>query len=57
MFSSPTSTIESHNYDFEKAENAAKWKGVFVNSLRKVGEKSNTFVIIFVVVGISNVLL
>ncbi|KAK6644965.1 hypothetical protein RUM43_001241 [Polyplax serrata] len=39
MFSSPTSTIESHNYDFEKAENAAKWKGVFVNSLRKVLEQ------------------
>ncbi|KAL0280796.1 UNVERIFIED_CONTAM: hypothetical protein PYX00_001987 [Menopon gallinae] len=39
MFSSPSSAIESHNYDFEKEENAAKWKGVFVNSLRKVLEQ------------------
>lgn len=36
MFSTPSSTSEPHNYDFEKEENAAKWKGVFVNSLRKV---------------------
>lgn len=36
MFSSPSSAIESHHYDFEKEENAVKWKGVFVNSLRKV---------------------
>jgi len=36
MFSTPSSTSEPHNYDFEKEENAAKWKGVFVTSLRKV---------------------
>jgi hypothetical protein len=36
MFSTPSSTSEPLNYDFEKEENAAKWKGVFVNSLRKV---------------------
>lgn len=39
MFSTPSSTSEAHNYDFEKEENAAKWKGVFVNSLRKVLEQ------------------
>ncbi|XP_066990925.2 protein son of sevenless [Anabrus simplex] len=39
MFSTPSSTSGSHNYDFEKEENAAKWKGVFVNSLRKVLEQ------------------
>ncbi|OXU26718.1 hypothetical protein TSAR_013174 [Trichomalopsis sarcophagae] len=40
MFSSPTSTVgEPLGYDFEKEENAAKWKGVFVNSLRKVLEQ------------------
>lgn len=37
MFSSPASVVgEPSGYDFEKEENAAKWKGVFVNSLRKV---------------------
>ncbi|XP_057317844.1 protein son of sevenless [Microplitis mediator] len=40
MFSTPTSVVsESSGYDFEKEENAAKWKGVFVNSLRKVLEQ------------------
>ncbi|XP_039299235.1 protein son of sevenless isoform X3 [Nilaparvata lugens] len=37
MFSTPNA--ESLNYDFEKEENAVKWKGVFVNSLRKVLEQ------------------
>lgn len=32
-------TSDSSNYDFEKEENASKWKGVFVNSLRKVLEQ------------------
>lgn len=37
MFSSPASVVgEPSGYDFQKEENAAKWKGVFVNSLRKV---------------------
>lgn len=37
MFSSPASAVgEPSGYDFQKEENAAKWKGVFVNSLRKV---------------------
>ncbi|XP_043289041.1 protein son of sevenless [Venturia canescens] len=37
MFSSPASVVgEPSGYNFEKEENAAKWKGVFVNSLRKV---------------------
>lgn len=37
MFSSPTSQVgETCGYDFDKEENAAKWRGVFVNSLRKV---------------------
>ena len=37
MFSSPASVVgEPSGYDFEKEENAAKWKGVFVASLRKV---------------------
>lgn len=35
MFSIPL-TSDSSNYDFEKEDNAAKWKGFFVNSLRKV---------------------
>ncbi|KAG8039756.1 hypothetical protein G9C98_000485 [Cotesia typhae] len=40
MFSTPASVAsESSGYDFEKEENAAKWKGVFVNSLRKVLEQ------------------
>lgn len=36
MFSNPSSNSDPCNYDFEKEENAVKWKGVFVNSLRKV---------------------
>ena len=37
MFSSPASVVgEPSGYDFQKEENAAKWKGVFVNSLSKV---------------------
>lgn len=37
MFASPASVAgEPSGYDFLKEENAAKWKGVFVNSLRKV---------------------
>lgn len=32
-------TSDSSNYDFEKEENAVKWKGVFVNPLRKVLEQ------------------
>ncbi|XP_075218882.1 protein son of sevenless-like [Lycorma delicatula] len=39
MFSNPSSNSDSYNYDFEKEENAVKWKGVFVNSLRKVLEQ------------------
>ncbi|KAK7793915.1 hypothetical protein R5R35_007684 [Gryllus longicercus] len=39
MFSMPSSASGSHSYDFEKEENAAKWKGVFVNSLQKVLEQ------------------
>ncbi|KAL2716566.1 protein son of sevenless isoform X2 [Vespula squamosa] len=40
MFSSPASVVgEPSGYDFLKEENAAKWKGVFVNSLRKVLEQ------------------
>lgn len=39
MFSTPSSTSEPHSYDFEKEENAARWKGVFVSSLRKVLEQ------------------
>ncbi|KAJ8668108.1 hypothetical protein QAD02_009771 [Eretmocerus hayati] len=40
MFSSPTSTVsETSGYDFQKEENAAKWKGVFVNSLKRVLEQ------------------
>lgn len=30
------SITDATDYDFEKTENAAKWKGVFVTSLRKV---------------------
>lgn len=30
------SITDATDYDFEKAENAAKWKGVFITSLRKV---------------------
>lgn len=38
MFSPPVTTASSEpsGYDFQKEENAAKWKGVFVNSLPKV---------------------
>lgn len=37
MFSSPHVSInDSNDYDFEKVENAAKWKNVFITSLRKV---------------------
>ncbi|XP_032686122.1 protein son of sevenless [Odontomachus brunneus] len=40
MFASPASVVgEPSGYDFQKEENAAKWKGVFVNSLRKVLEQ------------------
>lgn len=40
MFSSPASVVrEPSGYDFQKEENATKWKGVFVNSLRKVLEQ------------------
>ncbi|XP_019883701.2 protein son of sevenless isoform X1 [Camponotus floridanus] len=40
MFSSPVSVVgEPPGYDFQKEENAVKWKGVFVNSLRKVLEQ------------------
>lgn len=42
MFSSPASVVgEPSGYDFQKEENAAKWKGVFVNSLRKVRNADN----------------
>jgi len=27
---------DANDYDFDKVENAAKWKGVFITSLRKV---------------------
>ncbi|XP_058450193.1 protein son of sevenless isoform X4 [Malaya genurostris] len=33
------SITDATEYDFEKAENAAKWKGVFITSLRKVLEQ------------------
>lgn len=37
MFLAQQVTIaEVNDYDFEKVENAAKWKGLFINSLRKV---------------------
>ncbi|XP_071441522.1 protein son of sevenless-like [Hetaerina americana] len=39
MFSSPSVASDTIAYDFEKEENALKWKGVFVNSLRKVLEQ------------------
>lgn len=37
MFLAQQVTIaEVNDYDFEKVENAAKWRGLFINSLRKV---------------------
>lgn len=39
MFSSSSSGPDTQNYDFEKEENAAKWRGVFVQSLKKVLEQ------------------
>lgn len=30
-----SSISDSNDYDFDKQENAAKWKGVFITSLRK----------------------
>lgn len=40
MFLAQQTTIaEVNDYDFEKVENAAKWKGLFINSLRKVSYK------------------
>ncbi|XP_055644314.1 protein son of sevenless isoform X2 [Toxorhynchites rutilus septentrionalis] len=33
------SITDATDYDFEKVENAAKWKGVFITSLRKVLEQ------------------
>lgn len=36
MFSAPITVGEANNYDFECEENATKWKGVFINSLKKV---------------------
>lgn len=37
MFLAQQVTIaEVPEYDFERVENAAKWKGLFINSLRKV---------------------
>ncbi|KAL1140063.1 hypothetical protein AAG570_007040 [Ranatra chinensis] len=38
MYSGP-SVADSSNYGFEKEENAAKWKGLFVSPLRKVCEQ------------------
>lgn len=35
MFSAP-STSEQQIYDFEKEENALKWKGLLISALRKV---------------------
>nr|XP_018917861.1 PREDICTED: protein son of sevenless isoform X2 [Bemisia tabaci] len=39
MFSNPSAASDFLNYDFDKEENAAKWKGVFLNPLRKVLEQ------------------
>lgn len=37
MFLAQQATIaETNEYDFEKVENAEKWRGLFINSLRKV---------------------
>lgn len=36
MFSTPITVGDAHSYDFDSEENAAKWKGVFINSLKKV---------------------
>lgn len=36
-------TAEVNEYDFEKVENAAKWKGLFINSLKKVWNTENSF--------------
>lgn len=36
MFSTAASGPDTQNYDFEKEENAARWRGVFVQSLKKV---------------------
>lgn len=36
MFSTPITVGEANNYDFECEENAIKWRGVFINSLKKV---------------------
>lgn len=44
-----SSISDSNDYDFEKQENAAKWKGVFITSLRKVRmEKDSVFRTTFV---------
>lgn len=34
--SSHVSITDAADYDFENAENAAKWRGLFISSLRKV---------------------
>ncbi|GLV36874.1 Son of sevenless [Carabus blaptoides fortunei] len=36
MFSTPITVGDAHSYDFDSEENAPKWKGVFINSLKKV---------------------
>lgn len=36
MFSGQPNNSSDTNYDFSKEENAAKWNGVFINSLKKV---------------------
>lgn len=46
MFSGHVSSTDSNDYDFDKQENAAKWKGVFITSLKKV--RPNVFCLLFV---------
>lgn len=45
MFPGSSSSTDLQYYDFENEENAAKWKGLFVNPLKKVRQMTRILTI------------